>query len=526
MSLLTRQPQREGANVEVLIKEARALRRRRWLVGISAAIAVAVVVAVSLSLGVARPTKVVRPLSTSSSRPIVNAHALHDKGNVAFISRGVVWTIDGRDGALSSLPTVKGYSPTSPQFSPNGKWLAYLETRTTNYSVVNSLWIARGDGTDVREVSKSVGELVGWSPSGVLAFTPTSQVSFETGNFQRVPDKVELLTPSGKVQELVTFPSVGDQSVQITGATWSPNGAAIAVSMRSIDPRGGTAVKSYPLAGGKPTTWFSINNAAILPGLCTDCGGHDTIATVAGWWRGWGVGFWALSSGMTDNLDDTPVELVASPGVTPRIIGDTLSDEKTVAFSSNQRGELAIVASSGGREFGQGKTVDVCHRLSETCAPIPGASVWTARPLPCAGLECSRVPPAGAAGSGESIDPSWSPNGSLLAYEKAPTVPDDGISNEAWYDAHELYLWNSKTNTSEKFADVKGATVPIWSKNGADLLYVDNNALWIWPVNGAHPAKVAGPLFPPQQWTSVKDASDISFYEQVDFRDQFSWWSR
>ncbi len=455
----------------------------------------------------------------------MDVRAFRGDGDLAFISRNRLWTINGRRDTLRELPAVKGFSPTSPQLSFDGKWLAYLETRTSNnYSVVNDLWIARGNGTDAREVAKSVGALLGWSTaSDDLAFTSTTSVKLASSI--AMPVKVYLLTPTGIARELVGFPAAGDRTTEITGASWSPDGTALAVSTREISPQGGTVVRSYPIAGGAPTTWFSISNAAVLPGLCTGCGGQDTIATVTGWWPGWGVGFWAVSSGAVRNLDDTPLELITKPGATPRIIGNTLSDGTTVAYASDAQGELAIVASTGGREYGSGKTVDVCNRSSLRCAPVPGASVWTGQPLPCAGLECSHVPPAGARGSGVSIDPSWSPNGSLLAYEKAPTVPDDGVPNVVWYNAHELYLWNSATNASKKVADVNGATVPVWSKNGRDLLYVNNNALWLWHVNGGKPTKIASPLFLRSQWMATNGGFQFSFYEQVDFVGQFSWWS-
>jgi hypothetical protein len=528
MTLLTRQPKRQDADVEALIKEARALRRRRWLIRTSAVVVLFAAVVVSLSVGVAQPRKLPTSPASSPIRPVVDVRAFRGDGNLAFISRNTLWTINGREGTLRELPAITGFSPTNPQLSPDGKWLAYLETRTTNYAAFNDLWIARANGTHAREVATSVGELVGWSSaSDTLAFTSTTPVRFNSGSSVAVSDKVFLLAPTGATRELVGFPAVGDRANRVTGVSWSPKGTALAVST-SLEPSGATSVRSYPIAGGEPTTWFTISNAAILPGLCSGCGGHDTIATVTGWWPGWGVGFWAFSSGATHNLDDTPLELVTKPGATPRIIGDTLSDGTTVAYASNARGELAIVASTGGREYGAGKTVDVCNRSSLRCAPIPGASVWTGRPLPCAGLECSHVPRVGTSGSGVSIDPSWSPNGSLLAYEKAPTVPDDVVSNAVWYNAHELYLWNSATNTSKKVAGVNGATVPVWSKNGEDLLYVDNNALWLWlwRVHGAKPIRIASPLFLRSQWIAANSGIQFSFFEQVDFLGQFSWWSR
>jgi hypothetical protein len=524
VTLLTRQPQRPGADAEALIKEAKALGRRRWLIRISVVVVLVSAIVVSLLLGFAQSKRSVTLPVSSPNRPNVDIRAFQGDGNLAFISRGKLWTINGSNGTLRELPPVAGFSPTSPQLSFDGKWLAYLETRTTKYSSFSDLWIALGNGTDAREVATSIGELVGWSStSDTLAFTSTTPVRLASSF--AMPDKVDLLTPTGTVRKLVGFPAAGYRSTEITGAYWSPDGTALAVSTRILSPRGGTAVRSYPIAGGAPMTWFSISNAAVLPGLCTDCGGKDTIATVTGWWPGWGIGFWAVSSGMTRNLDDTPLELVTSPRATPHIIGDTLSDGTTVAYASDSQGELAIVASTGGREYGSGKTVDVCNRSSLTCEPIPGASVWTRRPLPCAGLECSRVPKTGLSGSGVSIDPSWSPNGTLLAYEKAPTVPDDDVSNSAWYNAHELYIWNSATNTSKRVADLYGATVPVWSKNGEELLYVDNNALWLWRVNGGRPTRIASPLFLRNQWIAKNSGFQFSFFEQIDFLGQFSWWS-
>jgi WD40-like Beta Propeller Repeat len=524
VTLLARPPQRQNTDAEALIKEARALRRRRWLTRISIVVVLLTAIVVSLSVGLTQPKK--SPISPGSSpeRPLADVREFRGNGNLAFISRNTLWMLYGREGTLRKLPAVKGFSPTSPQLSFDGKWLAYLETRTTNYSSSSDLWIARGNGTDAHQVAKSVGALVGWSStSDNLAYTSTSFVRLASSI--AMPDKLYLRTPAGAERELFGFPSAGFRSTEITGASWSPNGTALAVSTRSLGSQGETSVMSYPIAGGVPTTWFSISDAAVLPGVCTGCGGQDTIASVTGWWPRWGIGFWAFSSGATHNLDDTPLELVTRPGGIPHIIGDTLSDGSTVSYASDSRGELAIVASTGGREYGSGKTVDVCDRSSLTCAPVPGASVWSGKPLPCAGLECSGVPKAGLPGSGVSIDPSWSPNGSLLAYEKAPTLPYDGVSNATWYNAHELYLWNSATNTSKRVATLSGVTVPIWSKNGEDLLYVDNDALWLWRVNGGQPTRVASPLFSPKQWIAKNSGFQFSYYEQVNFSGQFSWWS-
>jgi hypothetical protein len=67
----------------------------------------------------------------------------------------------------------------------------------------------------------------------------------------------------------------------------------------------------------------------------------------------------------------------------------------------------------------------------------------------------------------------------------------------------------------------------VWSGNGNELLYVDNDALWLWPVNGEQPVEIAGPLFPVKQWQTDEGQGNqfLSFYNQIPWRQQFSWWS-
>jgi hypothetical protein len=231
---------------------------------------------------------------------------------------------------------------------------------------------------------------------------------------------------------------------------------------------------------------------------------------------------------MTHNNDDTPVEMLTAPGATPHIIGQTLSDGTTVTIASAPNGALAIVASTGGREYAQGKVVEICDRASLSCSPVTNGSVWSGKPLPCPSAGCAGQPAAGAVGSGVTLDPAWSPNDRLLAYIKAPVAPDDVSPLVPWYSAHELVLLNTTTHTTTNVAALHGASVPTWSRNGKDLLYVSNDSLWMWPVNGAHPVEIAGPLFSEQAWhdaNALDGGQYLSYYHQVDWIGQFSWWS-
>ena len=523
MTLLTRPPRSDDLCPEALIREARRLRRRRWLVG-TAVVVVAALVITGIVASTASHVKVTParlPATPAvAGQPFVNVKAFAHQGELAFISRDVLWVLSGPRGSLRQLTLPKGLTPASPAFSADGKWLAYLGSNVTSDSGSSNLWIARADGTGAHEVpGLAVSSIVGWSSAtDVLAVTTTAPDPLNTTI--QWPTAISLVSATGNVSALASVASTPPMPTMIENAVWSPDGRQLAVATTGQD---GSAVRAYPISGGTPTTWFSISQTATLPDICTDCGGEEVIADLAGWWPKWGIGFWVFSSGMVQNNDDTPIELLTAPGSRPKIIGTTLSDGETDAIASGSNGALALVDSTAGREYGQGKEVENCVRSALSCSPLPGASVWTgADPQPCP-MPCITHPSSGSPGSGVTIDPSWSPSGTVLAYVKAPFALTGGWPTLSWYGSHELFIWNADTASTTELADVAGVSVPTWSRNARDLLYVSNDGLWLVPVSGGKPVDIEHPLFPPRQWKTL--SGDISYYGQIDWTGQFSWWS-
>lgn len=512
-----------------MIEDARARQRRHRRIGWALAAAAVAIGAVALAfvLGRSAGSGLER---AGHSGPLVDLSAMRNQGELAFVSRGDLYLLDGSAGVVHEIPVSRGWTAADPRISHDGRWIAYqVEPVSINGdNAPPQLWIARVDGSDRHRVAGADG-VFGWSPSADLLALSVDTRARAFRGFTAIPTRLELISPPTTRRTLINLRGAGQprvaSSYRVWNATWSPTGDAIAASLVSFAH--GSIVRAYPVNGDPPTTWFAINAKRSLPGVCTGCGGGGTIADIAGWWPRWGIGFWVFSSGAVRNLDSTPLELLRTPGATPKIIGRTLSDGVTSTVAASRTGSLAIVASSenAGRSYGQGKSVATCNLASETCTPIPGASIWNGpESLPC-GRTCSRIPP-GKPGSAVSVDPAWSPTQNLLAYVKSPESPDYGNPPLGWFAAHTLYVFDPARNQSTKVADISGVSVPTWSHNGKSLLYVDDDALWLAPATGGKPTKVATPLYSAARWLGnpTSDQS-IAFYGQIPWTSQFDWWS-
>jgi len=477
MALLEQQPLHDDVETEALIKEARRLRRRRWMVGmciVVVASAIGAIVGIEMQGSTRRPGPG-SPTETAA-RPLVNMKAFSGHGQLAFVSRNTLWVLDGNAQTLHQVELPKGLTPTTPSFSHDGRWLAFVTGTAPQTST--SLWIANSNGTHAHRVAGLVvGDSFGWSPHSDLYAVAAGPISTRFPYFQ--PTTVRLVSPSGANRTLTTAPA-------IVGAAWSPNGMSLAVSTMSHNDI--SSLDSYTVAGNRPTVWAAPTAVG------------DWLVP-AGWWNGWGIVYTLIDNGMVPSgegsFNNSALYFLSGPNSAPRLLGETLSNDSDGAPTATASGILAFVSSTAAfpRSPMDGKQVQVCTSPSNPCiaAPTPAGDV--------------------------SLDPSWSPSGSVLAYVTGSSSPGGyagGPPVSAWYDSHTLHAYDPSNGTASEIAPAQGATSPVWSSKGKGLLYVSDNGLSLLPNMTARPEEISSPLF------AQSDLLD-SYYGEVDWSQQFGW---
>jgi dipeptidyl aminopeptidase/acylaminoacyl peptidase len=375
-------------------------------------------------------------------------------------------------------------------FSPDGKWLAFVETTTSlafgagGATAYSQVWLARGDGSDAHPVA-GLGSafLVGWSPRADLLAAIAGPVS------KRIPFEalttVRLVTPDGPTRVLL-------HSRDVRGAVWSPDGQELAVV--NEDPRLADTLATYPISGGAPTIWARLHPHDQLNGMT------QPLLSPAGWWRGLGIGVWVYGEGMTRNLDATPLDVISRPGAKPHFLANTLSVQTTRVIAGAVSA-VAVVADvsqgvNGGRVVWDAKQLQICTTAPTPCKPIVS--------------DRSKV----------TLDPAWSPSGEQLAFVEAPDRHTGGWGQNVltrWYGTHVLRLYDVRSHRLRTLRAARGATAPLWSSDGKSLLYFADDSVWLLPRLAAKPVRIATPLFAPASWPS--------YFGQIAWPAQLSWWS-
>jgi Tol biopolymer transport system component len=94
------------------------------------------------------------------------------EGQITFIDngpRGEIWKLDTEKGTEEILLTERGHSFTTPQVSPDGKWILLTGANSSNNGVMNTnIFVIKSDGTRFTQLTYHPGNDMSaiWSPDG------------------------------------------------------------------------------------------------------------------------------------------------------------------------------------------------------------------------------------------------------------------------------------------------------------------------------------------------------------------------
>ena len=325
-----------------------------------------------------------RAPTTSSTLPFTNAKAWGGRGDLAFVSLGQLFVLDGTDERWAAV-TAPDAQASDPVFSPNRKWLAY------SLDNGNGAGVSDADGSSPRTVTTAASGGPRWLPDNRLLVGSSIYDISTTGQVQ----------PSGSAPSgLVGWSSGGTRYAFVTRKlTYAADGSFrgvedLEVATSLTGPR--TVWRSTPVSFHQSTGFHGnvVNGVLVLPG-------------------GEGILFW-VDPDMSDAADGMHVFELRAPGAAPVDLGVTVGQDVSLA----PHGVIAI-GSGPNRYAWETKSVETCAITTAACRAVEG--------------------PANQL----TFDPAWAPDGQTLAFVAAPpsTAASFYQSNlEQWYSTHRLWL--------------------------------------------------------------------------------------
>jgi dipeptidyl aminopeptidase/acylaminoacyl peptidase len=380
-------------------------------------------------------------IAQTANRPFADPRAFSGHGDLAFISQGRLWVLDGASGRLRAV-SPRGDQPSDPQFSPDGRWLTFAASTPSGR---DQLWLTRADGTAGRPIRNS----------GLSGFLPDGRL-IAGGHVLRISAGGALLDSGHVPADLVA---------------WAPDGSAYAFVhfIRHSGSNGSWTTTqrlflSHTLRGPQ-TRWFS-NRVSFTSAGGVEGGVWGSAVVLP---AGRGILFRLFADNSSSlAADGLPVYELTRPGAQPRDVGTT------VGFTVSL-GDGAFALTRG-----------------------PDRYAWLTKTAWLCAARCSAVPTS----AGKlSLDPALSADGDV-AYVQASTQNSTIAQSDVhhWYATHRLWILAFGASAPREIHGSAGAANPVWSADGHSLVYVADNALWLLPSVGARPVRIASPLFEANVW--------------------------
>ena len=338
----------------------------------------------------------------------------------------------------------------SPKWSPSGDWLLF--------STAGANFVARSDGSGRRQVTAT-----SWAPSSDVLVSMDDRGTVVVEN------------ADGSDHREIATPAAGAAGPELRGfsAALSPDGAWIAYAKMTVNPAN---VPGFVYDG----IWrMRVDGSDAQELYNTGDPPYDGLVLL-----GWSADSRHIlferdiahsASAIADGL---PLETISLDGGSPQQI--TAGMLAGLGFESQPSGALVAITDGSGRETWTNKRIATLDPATGTDTPLTGATE-------------------------AALSPSWSPDGSQLAYTSAPAVSDVGGGDPAREAMAQRRIWIMNADGTNKHQVTGDAAYrderPLWSVDGSEIIFarIDANhgaSLWTVPSAGGIPRQIVDDLSP------------------------------
>ncbi|MDF9408370.1 hypothetical protein L7E55_08365 [Pelotomaculum isophthalicicum JI] len=389
-----------------------------------------------------------------SSSPQVNIDAFKDQGRVAFVWNGLLYVLDGGKGALAKLSDAG--QARWPKWSPDGQWLAYIR-----YSDAQEkrgvLCVVKPDGSQSYEVD-GLPLLV--DTNGITWLPASDEFIVSPGGYV-LPEEQDLYR-----KLYVVRPGETPRKIDAQAGCLSPDGKIIAYGdiLPDSDNKQYPGMRSdalyvVPIEGGESVQLYAAKGDGMING--------------ARWWPDAKGLLFRMAVQHSASIMADGMELYSMPltGGEPRLLAKSLIYPEWLSWSPD--GSTLLAVKGAGREIWRNKSLVACDVKTGESVDLP------------------RRP------NTVSLDPDWSPDGKHIAYVEAAEEEDLAEAGEvsAWQQTRTLWVADAGGKNARQVSEAgTGISRPLWSRDGAHIIYLKENSIWLIDINGGSPVKLVGPF--------------------------------
>jgi len=398
-------------------------------------------------------------------------------GKLAYVQGGDIWVKELPDGEPQRL-TGDGAN-SEPHWSPSGNWLTFRKG--------DDVWIVHADGTNARRVPAALIRDCTWSPVVDRLAYISEQASLRVIEPRALADA----GPEGE-GHVILQTAINEQALTtIQYPVWSPDGRQLAYVLQFHGPDAlpDVSIGIVDLESG-PRELYAPPSPS-----------QDDFV-LAGWTPdGRSVLFWHPSFSASALADGQPLLRLPLAGGEPVAVADSMLLHPDFRNSSSTGQHMALTVGAG-RETWTNKRIVLIYLETGGWEYLTDEAV-------------------------SAFSPTFSPDGSQIAYVAAPDVGHVWGGNEAKVGAAQRRIWVMNVDGSDQHPLTDDPAYrderPLWSGDGTHVLFArmdnqDRASLWIIPAEGGDPQQIVDGLMMDELtgW--------FGNYGHIEWDAFFDWW--